>query len=219
MIMKKAKLLSSRSGCKGFTLVELLVALIVSSIIMTAVVSLAEALSSVDDDSDDTRVKQAQIRYATLVISDLIRHSKLICGTPEDRLAVWKSDDNGDNQINPGELAYIRAESARDFIKLEEFSPPAALESAVISVGDIRAGRLRAPLIALTTATSTTLVPVCSNVQFRLDTTPPWTRSVSISFNITENGTTQKYQIDGTLQSWAGHLLDAGGEIVVSDDD
>jgi len=65
---------------KGFTLVELMVVtLIVTGIIMSAIATLAFAFSSAYDATDDTDRKQAQVRYASLRISELIRHCKLIC--------------------------------------------------------------------------------------------------------------------------------------------
>jgi len=72
----------------GFTLIELLLALIVTGIILVAVTTLAFAVGVANDTTDDTSQKQAQVRYATLRISDLIRHCKLICGAPNGDLAV-----------------------------------------------------------------------------------------------------------------------------------
>jgi len=91
----------------GFTLVELLVALVVTSIILAAVATLTYALGSANETSDDTSEKQAQVRYATLRISELIRYCKLICAAPGDDLAVWRADDNADGEINPQELVYL----------------------------------------------------------------------------------------------------------------
>ena len=54
---------------RGFTLVELLLALIVTGIILTAVTTLAFAVGAANDATDDTSQKQAQVRFATLRIS------------------------------------------------------------------------------------------------------------------------------------------------------
>ncbi|MHC4076272.1 MAG: PilW family protein [Planctomycetota bacterium] len=59
---------------KGFTLAELLIALMVTSIILAAVATLAFAMGSANDTGDDISAKQAQVRYATLRICELIRH-------------------------------------------------------------------------------------------------------------------------------------------------
>ena len=115
MIKRKRPL--STVNCKGFTLVELLVALVVTSIILAAVTTLAYALGTANDVTDNTSQTQAHVRYATLRISELIRHCKLICGMSGDDLAVWRADDNGNGQINPQELLYIEMGTGRDYVQ------------------------------------------------------------------------------------------------------
>ena len=63
----------------GFTLVELLVAMMVASVIFAAVAALAYGLSTANQSTDDTCQKQAQLRYATVRIAELIKISKLFC--------------------------------------------------------------------------------------------------------------------------------------------
>jgi prepilin-type N-terminal cleavage/methylation domain-containing protein len=203
MINKKYK--------KGLTLIELLVALIVTSIVLTAVVTLAYALDTVNDVTDETSKKQAQIRFATVRISDLIRHCKLICGTPGGQLAVWRADD-GDGQININELVYIERGTGNNYLRLCEFplndtSPVTLSEIATLSTSgyDVR---------------YVPLIPECSNVMFYLDDTisPPKSRFVTISYDVIENGIPRQCQINATLRGWAGNLLNASGNIVSDDD-
>ena len=177
---------------KGFTLVELLVALMVMSIVLAAVATLTYALGTANETSDDRSRKQAQVRFATLRISELIRHCKLIWRENINSLAVWRADDNNNGQIDSaaGELVYIDAGPSRAYIQLCEAGAD--------------------PMV---------LIPQCSNVQFSVHgDAPPETRRVSISFDLVEGGTTHNYQISAVLRSWAGHLLDAGGNIVGDDD-
>ncbi len=97
---------------KGFTLVELLVALMVTSIVLTTVATLAYAVGRANDSSNDTAVKQAQLRYATLRISELIRHSKLVCTATANHIELWLADVN--------EPAYIDAVPTGDgYIRLQ----------------------------------------------------------------------------------------------------
>jgi len=195
----------------GFTLVELLVALIVTSIVTTAVVTLAYAMNSANDATDDTSRKQAYVRFATVRISDLIRHGRLICGTPGGELAIWRTDD-GDGQININELVYIERGTGNDYLRLCEFP---ALDTSVVNLSDIQ---------TLSTSgydvTYVPLIPQCSNVQFYLDDpgTPSNSKLVTITFDIVENDVTCQYQINAMLRGWAGNLLDEGGNIVSDDD-
>lgn len=200
----------------GFTVVELLVALIITSVIFTAVATLSYALGAANDAADDISQKQAQVRYATLRISDLIRHCKLICGTVGNDLVIWRVDDNNDGKINPEELVYLESGQDRDRLQLLEFSWSDSWELTISETQDINT---KSTLILSCTERRTVLVPECSNVQFTTDLAPPWSKVVNITFNLAENGGMCQYQINSALRGWAGHLLDSSGEIVSIDDD
>lgn len=196
---------------RGFTLVELLLALIVTGIILAAVTTLAFAVGAANDTTDDTSQKQAQVRYATLRISELIRHCKLICGTPNSEIAIWRADNNGDGQININELVYIERGAGGDYLRFCEFP---LSDASIVNLSDIQT--------LSTSSYSVTyipLVPQCVNVQFSFDMVPPYSRFVTISFDVLENGIVHRYQINTSLRGWAGNLLDAGGNNIVSDDD
>ena len=195
----------------GFTLVELLLALIVTGIILAAVTTMAFAVSVANDTADDTSQKQSQVRYATLRISDLLRHCKLICGTPNGELAVWKADSNDDGQININELVYIEKGASSDYLRLCEFP---SSDTSIVSLSDIQTLSTGSYSV-----TYVQLIPECENVQFSLDAAPPFSKYVSISFDVLENNNTRKYQISIALNAWAGNLLDAGGNNIISDDD
>ncbi len=105
---------------KGFTLVELLVALIVSSVILAAVATLAFAMSSANDATDDTSSKQAQVRYATMRISELVRHCRLIYARSSSDLAVWRADNDNDDLIDMNEIAYIRKGPDSNYLHLDD---------------------------------------------------------------------------------------------------
>jgi len=203
---------------KGLTLVELVVALIVTSIVVTAVVTLAYALDTANDFADDMSLKQAQIRFASLRVSDLIRHCKLVCYASADELAIWRADDNPkDGKINIGELTYIEAGAAHDHLWLYTFSPSSSDEISLGFIGALTTnwwsayGSLDDPL---------SLIPECSKVEFGfLPKLPPNSRFVTISFDVDENGIPRHCQVNATLRGWAGNLLGEDGDIVDKDDD
>ncbi len=196
---------------RGFTLVELLLALIVTGILLAAVTTLAFAVGAANDTTDDTSQKQAQVRFATLRISELIRHCKLICGTPNSEIAIWRADNNGDGQININELVYIERGAGGDYLRFCEFP---LSDASIVNLSDIQTLSTSSYSV-----TYVTLVPQCVNVQFSFDVVPPYSRFVSISFDVLENGIFRQYQINTSLRGWAGNLLDAGGNNIVSDDD
>ena len=65
------------------------------------------------------------------------------------------------------------------------------------------------------------VIPECNNAQFSFDNpdSPPNSRFVNISFDLTENGTVRQYHIDSAIRCWAGHQISADGRGIIDDDD
>jgi prepilin-type N-terminal cleavage/methylation domain-containing protein len=200
----------------GFTLAELLVALVVTSVIFSAVATLAYAVSTANDAADDTSQKQAQLRYTTLRVADVIRHCKLICGTADNDLAVWLADDNADGQISPKELVYLEAGLSRDSLQLLEF--PSA-DDWPVPLSSVQSGTAKQELELIYGGVRTALIPQCDNVLFLLDQAAPWTTSVTVSFELVGTGSSRYYEISAALRGWAGNLLGPDGDYIASDDD
>jgi len=200
----------------GFTLVELLVALMVMSIVLAAVATLSFAMGSANDAGDDTSQKQAQVRYATLRLCDLIKNCRLICAAADNDLAIWRSDDNDDGQIDPSELVYLEAGQDRNYLQLLDF--PSAFSWPVL-LSSIQSGTAKEELKLVFEERQTTLLAECSNVEFRLDSAVPQSKFVSILFDVAENEIGHQYQINAAVRGWAGHLLNAYGDSIVGDDD
>lgn len=200
----------------GFTLVELLVALVVTSIVLAAVATLAFAMGTADDTSSNTSRRQAQVRYATVRISELIRHSELICCSTSEDLAIWRADDNGDGQISIDELVYIERGPNRDRLLLCDFS---SSDGSGINLGSIQALSTNWWSPYSSGINYTALIPECSNVEFVFDVLPPQSRFVSLSFAVSENDVFHQYQISAGLRGWAGNLLNQSGDSLVTDDD
>lgn len=205
----------------GFTLVELLVAMMVTAITLTAVATLAFAMGSANDSSDDTSQRQAQLRHTTINVSELIRHCRLVVLAAPDQVAVWRADDDGDNRINLEELVYIDSGPNGDRLQVTEF---VSMNNPVLSLLQIR------PLDFMWwtgmggEARPTVIIPACNNVRFFYDSSPmppnqTRIKSLSLSFNILENGVNRNYQINASLRNWAGNLLSPMGDMIVIDDD
>jgi prepilin-type N-terminal cleavage/methylation domain-containing protein len=201
---------------KAFTLIELLVGLLVTSIILSAVATLAFALSSANTASDDTAFKQTQLRHATLRVSDLIRTCRLICAAPGNDLVVWAADTNDIGHINLNELVYIERGAGLDRLRLTRLF---SSDNPRKTLSELRLPTTKTELAATYGATYAPLIPDCNNLCFYLDRAPPATRLVSITFDLTENRIVRRYQITAGLRAWAGHLLNDVNEIVDSDDD
>lgn len=192
-----------------------MVALCVVSIVMAAVATLAFAMGTANDASDDTSAKQAQVRCSTLRIGELIRNSRLIINRVGNVIAVWKADYNNDGQINLAEIAYIGSEVDNTDLGICEFT------SDNRTLHPWQVGSVYEPWWNSYASSYhyTYLVPGCTNVSIVTDTAPPWSRSATISFRLVEHGATKTYQITATLRGWAGHMLDSTGNYTWPGDD
>ncbi len=223
--MTRIKRPLSALNYQGLTLVELLVALVVAGIVLAAVATLAFAMGAANDTSGDTSLKQAQVRLATLRISELVRHCKLICAATEDSIVLWKADDNPENGIiDVFEIAYIEKGSDSDSIRILEFTDcPEWFELSFRSIpGQVDAvGQiwLKNMLISQCEERYTPVLPQCSDVRFGFDVLPPYSRFVSISFDLVENDIVHQYQINASMRGWAENLLDGDGVGLIDDDD
>ena len=202
----------------GFSLVELIVALMVTAIVLTAAVTLSYAFSSAYDSTGDISEKQARIRYTNLRITELIRQSKLVCARFYGDLVIWRADDNGDNQINVSEIVYIETGYGGSYIRLLQFTPNVG-DDRNISLSLIQWSYLKNILSSRYPQIRTALIEKCEGIRITLDEYPPDTKLVNIKFNIEENNQVRTYQISTNLRCWAGHLIDTSNRLVTQDDD
>jgi hypothetical protein len=190
----------------------------VMAIILTAAVTLSYALSVAYDSTGDISEKQAQVRYTNLRVTELIRHSKLVCARFFGDLVVWRADDNGDNQINVSEIVYIETGFGGSYIRLLQFTPNAG-DDRNISLNLVQWSYMKNILSSRYPQTRTTLIEKCYGIKIVLDEYPPYTRLVNITFNIEEHNQVRKYQINANLRCWAGNLIKTSSELVTQDDD
>jgi len=199
---------------RGFSLLELVMALVVSAIVLGAVSTLAYALMNANDGLEDKALKQSYVRAATLRIAELIKYSKVICGIDAYGIAIWRSDDNGDGKINLQELVYIGSDVGWTKVQVVEFYD----DNREVPLNGIRSFT-DWPGYGCITYRVVEWMPQCQNVQITVDGSPPWSKSVTIMFDMVENGVMTHYEINASLRAWAGHLLDASGILLLPDDD
>jgi|GEM_PF-584191 len=221
---------SERRNTKyGFTLVELLVALSVSSIILGAVAALAFAATSANDATNEAARVNTELRTATLRITELIAHAKLIAGTPAGDIVIWARDNGANsNKIDADELVFI--ETTANKVKLVTYKARnpllcSWLRLEPIPISKIQAGFPKTAQNLLYERTDLIILPQAWNIACLLytpptsPTSPPYTRRVEISFDLEADGVRRAHKISAYLRAWAGHLLDDSGEIRERDDD
>jgi len=205
----------------GFTLVELLVGLMVTSILLSAVATLAFAMSRAATVGDDSARTQARIRHTTVYLSEFVSNCKLICAAPDNDLVLWRADTNNNGRINLNELIYLERGSNRDMLRLCEFSAPVNPPvNPEYTLSQLAQPLTKNQLRNLYSLKYTLLISDCNNVQFKfLDAEPPRTRLLVVTFGFFENGEYQRYETVVRVRSRADYLLSPTGVIVTSDDD
>ncbi|HSW00149.1 MAG TPA: prepilin-type N-terminal cleavage/methylation domain-containing protein [Sedimentisphaerales bacterium] len=206
-----------RGNSRAFTLVELMVGLMVTSIILSAVATLAFAMSRAGTAGGGSARIQARIRHTTVYLSELVSNCKLICAAPDNDLVLWRADDNNNGRINLDELIYIERGSNRDMLRLCRFS---AATNPEYTLSQLAQPLTKNQLRNLYSLKYTPLISDCSNVQFDFfGVSPPRTRLLAVTFGFVENGVHQRYENVVAVRSRAGYLLSPSNEIVTSDDD
>jgi prepilin-type N-terminal cleavage/methylation domain-containing protein len=200
----------------GLTLAELIIAMWIMSIILTAVATLAFALSAANDTADDTSEFQTKLRFTSFKFTELIRNCKLICDSQQNQIALWRNDDNADNQINPEELIYIDKGLNGDSVRLLEFE--SSYPTAAFTIANIHNGSARTWLNGKAIWNYTTFIDKCTSVKFNVDTAAPFSKKVTLTFSVSRNGLNQTYQVNTSLRCLARNLLDTNGNLVSDDD-
>lgn len=95
-----------RGKNSGFTLVELMVALLVASVVLAAVATLAGAVTAADNATDQMGRQQAQLRQVSMRLSDLIRRANRVIQADDDRFQLWH-DVNADGMATVDELTEV----------------------------------------------------------------------------------------------------------------
>ena len=90
----------------GFTLVELMVALIVASVVLAAVGTLAGATTAADRATDLMGKEQSHLRQISMRLTDLIRRANRVTITAEDGFELWH-DNNADGLATADELTQV----------------------------------------------------------------------------------------------------------------
>lgn len=98
--------MKQRTKKSGFTLVELMVALLVSSVVLSAVATLAYAAGSAKVATDEMGRSQAQLQQVSIRLGDVIKQSNRIVSSDDWGLTLWQ-DHNGNGISERGEFVVI----------------------------------------------------------------------------------------------------------------
>jgi PKD repeat protein len=98
----------------GFTLVELLTVVLITSIIGAAIVSTVVSVSRAETVALDLTNNLDSARQAVERVRDVIRGSYALCeDSAEDELRLWREDTDGDRRVDAEEITVITFDDGR----------------------------------------------------------------------------------------------------------
>lgn len=213
-------IIRGQNSLTGFTLVELLMALSVMSIILTAVATLSFALGSASNSADNASRVQNRIRYATVRISELVRSGKMICRNASGNVVLWQADDNGDSKINPGEITSLEVDSVSSGIKLTKYHPDAAYADMVMTLGVVKTGIYKQWMTARSIPSSSViLIDNCSYIYFTTDVVPPFAKKLNVFLGIEQGGVNRDFQMTARLRCDSDYMIDISKMSLLNVDD
>ncbi|HNS19177.1 MAG TPA: prepilin-type N-terminal cleavage/methylation domain-containing protein [Sedimentisphaerales bacterium] len=222
---------------RAFTFVELMVSMVVTGILLSAVATLAFAMSTASRVSDDMFREKAYVRGTTLRNWDMVSYSKMICAAFDNHLVFWKADSNANGRIDVNEIAYLEYNAPWYVLTLWEFKlDPSENTTVLEALGLEETAPVLTELADPATKTAlvqmcgeadtgvvckTTLLQQCHSLSMTIDPAPPRTALVVISFDLanSENEKLSHYEMIMTRRVTTAHLLDTTTNMLVDGDD
>ncbi|MBW8016367.1 MAG: prepilin-type N-terminal cleavage/methylation domain-containing protein [Planctomycetes bacterium] len=200
--------------CGGFTLVELIMALSVTSIILAAAATLAFAVSSAEEATGEMGQRQAHLRFASMRLRELARNSCLAFTYSTTGVIFWKDDLNADGAINGNEVAWLYVDNVGSeyAINLMEFPD----YTASLTRNQLKFGSGLTTMMMATDEKTTVLLADCLSASIWL----VMDNFIIVDFSLKEGNRTKVYQMCGGVRASAEYLERSGFvNLVTSDDD
>ena len=94
-------------GRAGFTLIEMLLAASLTAAVCTAATMLIQSINQADSASREKYAGVAAARDTLSCIDMLVEEAALIGYSDDNRVLLWRNDDNGNGQINLAEMTLV----------------------------------------------------------------------------------------------------------------
>ena len=210
---------SSATGArrrKGFTLVEILLAVVITSVVGLCVVTVTGAMFSAIEASNDSYGCVQTGRVLTLRLSKAVRCAQLITDVSDDGTAmmIWESDDNGDREINLTELLIIRWNSQANQLVQETIEFPENWSQAVIDALNVNVpvsqATLGSSVLISYYGTYGEISPLADGItafSIQTDVAPPMTEVLGVRMSIARKDQEMTTRRTATLRAGQVHRI------------
>jgi|GEM_PF-1591496 len=121
----------SRACRAAFTLIETMIAAMVTALVATAGTALVFAVSSGTTQTRDVRGGKSMGQYTLARIGRTVREARAIGEVTSTSVTLWAADTNQDDVINAGELGFIEYDSAAKQVFYGTLDPASGISPAL----------------------------------------------------------------------------------------
>lgn len=217
-----------RPCTRGFTLVELVVAVSITTVVALSVAGVSISLSSAYASTSDYQQSIQTGRIATLRIQNLLNKAKLVTASSDGLLVIWADDANGDRKINLNEMAVLTCDLPACEIRQYRVVFPDSMDEATLAALNHEmslASAMNASSVTnmLKTNTYSKLTVIATDVRdFKVETSPdpPNTVLMGIQITVGSGATSLTVRNAGKLRvNMTGYVGIADGQYVLSTSD
>lgn len=115
--MCENRIYRTRPGRRGFTLVEILVAAMITAMTLGAAATMVNAISNAALDTKETRNEKKAGRMLVDRVSEHIRNARGIGEVRPDAIVLWENDTNSDDRVNLHETSIITYSTSTKEVK------------------------------------------------------------------------------------------------------
>lgn len=199
----------------GFTLVEVLVALVITVMISSAIMVLGSAMSNAFSSSEYDSAEMAGLRKFIVDFEDSVKNARLVCKRSQDMVILWGEEQIADGKINPCELKIYRYYPSECKLKRITVQNTGVFATLPVSLLQINDTNFFTTLSSSTILKEVTILKECYGVSFNADNAAPWSKNVSCRFSLDFRAGRQDFEIGENLSREPRYLLDNNNQVVV----
>jgi prepilin-type N-terminal cleavage/methylation domain-containing protein len=196
-------------GCRrAMTLVELLIAMVITGLVAAGAASILFATSQATDDRNDVRRSVVRSAAADTRLRGKVHSSRSFLAAGADELVLWANDENDDGVVNLGEILFFQRDGTANELRYYEVSWPGGWTQEQIDAANTAyAPATDFSAVAASAKTSgnfseTTWATGVYNFAVTLDgATPQAARVATIRLTFSTDGVEQSYVVVGSVRA------------------
>jgi hypothetical protein len=224
-MLKKRQQFGPLASSSGMTLVELMLALSLATLIGLAITSMTVAVADAQKTTSDLNDSTQAARCSMVGVERLVGGARLVSEGDANSLSLWMGDLNGDGQVNADETIYLTYYPAQRVLRSRYIKFPGNINPAYKTLINVELALSQSAVADVLDALigcgpyihENDVAVDVDSLEFKLMPAPPLTESVVISGRFSVSGQTVSLNTTVRLRADAtSNVVDDGGEYVLN---